>query len=77
MTRCDWDRHMPAETSLHDVARMMITYQIHSVLVQEAQPGSRPFGIVSALDIAASAGGSGRAGCDRRRDDRCCRGVFE
>ena len=44
------------ETSLHDVARMMITYQIHSVLVQEAQPGSRPFGIVSALDIAASAG---------------------
>jgi CBS domain-containing protein len=44
------------ETSLRDVARMMITYQIHSVLVQEAQPGSRPFGIVSALDIAASAG---------------------
>jgi CBS domain-containing protein len=44
------------ETSLHDVARMMLTYQIHAVLVQETQPGSRPLGIVSALDIAAAAG---------------------
>lgn len=44
------------ETSLHDVARMMTSYQVHAVVVQEVGPGSRPWGIVSALDIASAAG---------------------
>jgi CBS domain-containing protein len=44
------------ETSLHDVARMMVTYAIHAVVIQEAKPGSRPWAIVSSLDIASAAG---------------------
>jgi CBS domain-containing protein len=40
------------ETSLPDVARMMASYKIHSVVVAEAD--SPPFGIVSAIDIATA-----------------------
>jgi CBS domain-containing protein len=44
------------QTSLHDVARMMVTYKIHAVVVQDVEPGSRPWGIVSSLDVAAESG---------------------
>jgi CBS domain-containing protein len=44
------------ETPLRDVAHMMVTHQIHSVVVQDLGPGSRPWGIVSSLDIAAASG---------------------
>jgi CBS domain-containing protein len=40
------------ETSLRDIARMMASYRIHSIVVEEAE--SRPFGIVSAIDIATA-----------------------
>jgi CBS domain-containing protein len=44
-------------TSLRDVARIMLTYQIHAVLVtdMEGDP-SKPWGLVSDLDIARAAG---------------------
>jgi CBS domain-containing protein len=41
------------ETSLRDVARMMASYRIHSVILQGAE--SEPIGIVSAIDIATAA----------------------
>jgi CBS domain-containing protein len=41
------------ETSLRDVARMMASYKIHSVVVGEGESG--PSGIVSAIDIATAA----------------------
>lgn len=44
------------ETTLHDVARMMVTFDMHSIVVQDLAPGSRPWGIVTALDIAAASG---------------------
>ena len=44
------------ETSLYDVARMMVTYKIHAVVVQDVGPGQRPWGIVTSLDIAAASG---------------------
>ncbi len=44
------------DTSLHEVAGMMVAHQIHSVVIQNPAPGSRPWGIVSSLDIAAAAG---------------------
>jgi CBS domain-containing protein len=40
------------ETSLVDVAQMMATYKIHSVVLEE---GATPIGIVSAIDIATAA----------------------
>jgi CBS domain-containing protein len=40
------------ETSLADVARMMATYGIHSVVVDGGESGS--WGIVSAIDIATA-----------------------
>jgi CBS domain-containing protein len=43
------------ETSLHDVARMMVTYDIHAVVVQEIGSRSSAWGIVSTLDLAAAA----------------------
>ena len=43
------------ETSLHDVASMMVSYDVHSIVVKDVAPGSRPWGIVSSLDIAAAA----------------------
>ena len=42
------------ETSVHDVARMMVTYQMHAIVVQDVEPDSRPWGIVTSLDIAGS-----------------------
>jgi CBS domain-containing protein len=44
------------DTSLRDVARIMVGYQIHSVLVGDTGAGEQPFGIVTDLDIAAAAG---------------------
>jgi CBS domain-containing protein len=38
------------ETSLDDVARMMVGYDVHSVVVAEVNGG--PWGIVSSLDLA-------------------------
>ena len=43
------------ETCLRDVARMMVSYGIHSVVVHDMTPGAHPWGIVTTLDIAASA----------------------
>jgi len=40
------------ETRLADVARMMVGYDIHSVVVSEVEAGSTPWGIVSSLDLA-------------------------
>jgi CBS domain-containing protein len=42
------------ETSLRDVASMMVTYDVHSIVVKDVTPGSRPWGIVTSLDIAAA-----------------------
>lgn len=39
------------ETSLEDVARMMVGYDVHSVVVAEVN-GDAPWGIVSSLDLA-------------------------
>jgi CBS domain-containing protein len=44
------------ETTVQDVARMMVSYRMHAIVVQDVQPGSRPWGIISALDIAAASG---------------------
>lgn len=57
------------ETSLRDVARMMATYQIHSVLVADLgdPDDDRPWGMVSDLDIMAAAGSE--------LDDRTARDV--
>jgi CBS domain-containing protein len=46
----------PPETSLREVARILATYRIHSLVVAELE-GGRPWGIVSDLDVAAAAGG--------------------
>jgi CBS domain-containing protein len=43
------------ETSLRDVARIMVGYQIHSLLVGDVGSGESPWGIVTDLDIAAAA----------------------
>jgi CBS domain-containing protein len=42
------------ETSLRDVARMMASYKIHSVVVEDVE-SANPQGIVSAIDIATAA----------------------
>ena len=42
------------ETSLRDVARMMVTYKIHSVVVEDVERAAARWGIVSALDIATA-----------------------
>lgn len=44
------------ETTLKDVARMMVGYQIHSVVVDDAQASGHPWGIVTDLDVATAAG---------------------
>jgi CBS domain-containing protein len=41
------------QTSLEDVVRMMATYKIHSVIIEEAD--ANPIGIVSAIDVATAA----------------------
>jgi CBS domain-containing protein len=40
--------------SLKDVARIMATYRIHSVVVNEMEGGS-PLGVIGAVDLAAAA----------------------
>jgi CBS domain-containing protein len=44
----------PPATSLRDVARIMATYRIHSVVVNEMEGGS-PLGVIGAVDLAAAA----------------------
>jgi len=44
------------ETKLTDVARMMVGYDVHSVLVEDAEPGRGLGGIVTSLDLARAAG---------------------
>lgn len=44
----------PPDTSLREVARIMATYRIHSVVVTDLPEGT-PLGVVSDIDIAAGA----------------------
>ena len=44
----------PPDTALREVARMMATYSIHSVVVA-AMPEGAPVGMISAVDVAAGA----------------------
>jgi CBS domain-containing protein len=44
----------PPDTPLREVARIMATYRIHSVVVSDLD-GDRPWGIVSDADIAGAA----------------------
>jgi CBS domain-containing protein len=44
------------ETKLTDVARIMIGYDVHSVLVKDIDPGHELGGIVTSLDLARAAG---------------------
>ena len=43
------------DTSLRDACRIMVGYQIHSLLVGDVGSGESPWGIVTDLDIAAAA----------------------
>jgi len=43
------------DASLREIARVMATYRVHSVVVSEVEDG-RPWGIVSDVDLAAAAG---------------------
>jgi CBS domain-containing protein len=43
------------ETSLRDVARIMVGYQIHSLLVGDGGSGAGPWGIITDLDLATAA----------------------
>jgi CBS domain-containing protein len=44
------------ETSLSDVARMMVGYDVHSVVVADVDPQRGLWGIVTSLDLARVAG---------------------
>jgi CBS domain-containing protein len=44
-----------ASTPLRTVARLMATQRVHAVAVTDPENARRPFGIVSALDVAAAA----------------------
>src|SRR6266511_4262197 len=44
----------PADASLREVARMMVSYHIHCVVVTDLNGG--PWGVVSDLDLAQAAG---------------------
>ena len=44
----------PPDTTLREVARIMATYRIHSVVVTEMPEGA-PLGVISDIDIAAGA----------------------
>jgi CBS domain-containing protein len=44
----------PSDTSLREVARIMATYRIHSVVVAELPEGA-PLGVISDIDVAAGA----------------------
>jgi CBS domain-containing protein len=43
-------------TALVDVARMMVGYDMHSVVVSDVEAGGHSLGIVSSLDLASAAG---------------------
>jgi CBS domain-containing protein len=43
------------ETRLADVARMMVGYDVHSVVVADVQGEGGPWGIVTSLDLARAA----------------------
>jgi CBS domain-containing protein len=43
------------DASLREIARVMATYRVHSVVISEIE-GDRPWGIVSDIDLAAAAG---------------------
>jgi CBS domain-containing protein len=43
------------ETSLNDVARMMVGYDVHSVVVSDIDPERGLWGIVTSLDLARAA----------------------
>jgi CBS domain-containing protein len=45
----------PPDTSLREVARMMATYHIHSVVVTDLE-GEQPWGLLTAVDLVRSAG---------------------
>jgi CBS domain-containing protein len=45
----------PPETPLREVARIMATYRIHSVVVTDMPEGA-PLGVVADIDVAAAAG---------------------
>jgi CBS domain-containing protein len=47
------------ETSLSDVARMMVGYDVHSVVVADVDPQRGLWGIVTSLDLARVAGDFG------------------
>ncbi len=42
------------DSTLREVARVMATYRVHSVVISETQ-GDRPWGIISDVDLAAAA----------------------
>jgi CBS domain-containing protein len=42
------------DSTLREVARVMATYRVHSVVISETE-GDRPWGIVSDVDLAAAA----------------------
>jgi CBS domain-containing protein len=42
------------DATLREVARVMATYRVHSVVISDTQ-GDRPWGIVSDVDLAAAA----------------------
>ena len=43
------------ETTLNDVARMMVGYDVHSVVVSDVDPERGLWGIVTSLDLARAA----------------------
>jgi CBS domain-containing protein len=43
------------DASLREIARIMATYRVHSVVITEME-GGRPWGIVSDVDLTAAAG---------------------
>jgi CBS domain-containing protein len=43
------------QTPLKDVARIMVSYQIHSVVVDDPQASMHPWGIVTNLELAVGA----------------------
>jgi CBS domain-containing protein len=47
------------ETTLSDVARMMVGYDVHSVVVADVDPQRGLWGIVTSLDLARVAGDLG------------------
>jgi CBS domain-containing protein len=47
----------PQEAGLQEIARILATYRIHCVVVdQEGAGGKRPWGVITDLDVALAAG---------------------